>query len=164
VPATAQGKNGKCPACQTVFKIPAAPAVTPKGPSKQALQVGPSKQALKVAAPPSPPDIFDFAPQSATAQSTDTTFPDLSAEPPAKIKYPDPEEHGSFRLEKKGLEKGVLGGIAMIAVAVVWFVVGLLCGYVFFYPPILLVIGIFAVIKGLATGNLAGGKPTRKMT
>jgi hypothetical protein len=35
---------------------------------------------------------------------------------------------------------------------------------VFFYPPILLVIGIFAVIMGLATGNLARRKPTRKMT
>jgi hypothetical protein len=155
VPATAQGKNGKCPACETVFKIPAAPAVAPRAPSNQALDD---------AASPSPPDPLDFASPSAAAQSKDATFPDLSAEPPAKIKYPDPQEHGSFRMESKGVEKGVLGGIAMIAIAVIWFVVGLLCGYIFFYPPILLVIGIFAVIKGLATGNFAGRKPTRRMT
>jgi len=43
---------------------------------------------------------------------------------------------------------GILGGLAMMAIAVVWFVVGLMNDYIFFYPPILFIIGIAAVIKG----------------
>jgi len=71
-----------------------------------------------------------------------------------KSKY----ESDAFRHEKRGIEKGVLGGIVMMAVAVVWFVGGWICGFIFFYPPILFIIGLFALIKGLATGILAGSK------
>jgi hypothetical protein len=44
----------------------------------------------------------------------------------------------------------------MIVIAVVWFVGGLSAGVIFFYPPILALIGIYALVKGLATGNIAG--------
>ncbi len=47
---------------------------------------------------------------------------------------------------------GVAGGLLMMLIAVVWFVGGLAVGYIFFYPPVLGVIGFIAVIKGL-TGN-----------
>ncbi len=47
---------------------------------------------------------------------------------------------------------GVLGGLLMIVIAVVWFVLGLAGNRIFFYPPILFVIGVIAVIKGLAGG------------
>jgi hypothetical protein len=60
---------------------------------------------------------------------------------------------------KAGIRKGVLGGVIMIAFAALWFFVGLSLGRVFFYLAVLAVIGIYAVIKGLATGNLAGQKP-----
>src|SRR5262249_26751381 len=50
------------------------------------------------------------------------------------------------------INAGLVGGLAMILIAVVWFVVGLVVGYIFFYPPILLVVGIIAMIKGLV-GN-----------
>jgi hypothetical protein len=46
-------------------------------------------------------------------------------------------------------EAGVIGGIVMILIAVVWFVLGLMAGRVFFYPPILAVLGIAAIVKGL---------------
>ncbi|HMJ69103.1 MAG TPA: hypothetical protein VK508_09410 [Cyclobacteriaceae bacterium] len=65
---------------------------------------------------------------------------------------------GVFSMEQKGIKKGVLGGIAMIAIALVWFFVGLAADRIFFYPPVLFVIGIYALIKGLADGNVAGGK------
>ena len=52
--------------------------------------------------------------------------------------------------EKNSLFEGeVIGGIAMMVGATVWFVVGLFLGYIFFYPPILFVIGLVGVIKGL---------------
>jgi hypothetical protein len=65
---------------------------------------------------------------------------------------------GGFSIEQKGVRKGMLGGIAMIAIALVWFFVGLAADRIFFYPPILFVIGVYALIKGLATGNVAGEK------
>lgn len=63
-----------------------------------------------------------------------------------------------FEPEKKGVKAGVLGGIIMMSIAVVWFFVGLKSGWVFFYPPILFCIGLFAFIKGLFTGNISGEK------
>jgi hypothetical protein len=45
--------------------------------------------------------------------------------------------------------KAILGGTGMMVGAVVWFVVGWMAGRIFFYPPILFVIGIVALIKGL---------------
>ena len=63
---------------------------------------------------------------------------------------------GFFAAEKKGIGKGVLGGVIMIVIAVVWFVLGLMADRIFFYPPVLLCFGIFAVIKGLIQGNFTG--------
>ncbi len=65
-------------------------------------------------------------------------------------------DDGFFAPERAGLDKGVLGGIVMMVIAVVWFGLGWAAGYIFFYPPILFVIGLFGVLKGLFTGNLAG--------
>jgi hypothetical protein len=45
---------------------------------------------------------------------------------------------------------GVAGGVLMILIAVAWFVAGLYyANRIYFYPPILLVIGIAAIVKGL---------------
>jgi predicted Zn-ribbon and HTH transcriptional regulator len=65
---------------------------------------------------------------------------------------------GFFGPEKKGVGMGVAGGLLMIAIAAIWFFGGLAAGYVFFYPPILFAIGVYALLKGLITGNLAGNK------
>jgi hypothetical protein len=44
----------------------------------------------------------------------------------------------------------------MMIIAVVWFVAGFAAGIIFYYPPILFLIGLFALVKGIFTGNLAG--------
>lgn len=67
-----------------------------------------------------------------------------------------PSDKGFFGMEKAGIKKGVLGGILMMGGAVVWFVVGYQAGYIFYYPPILFVIGVVALVKGLIQGNYAG--------
>ena len=67
-------------------------------------------------------------------------------------------QSGFFAPEKKGMKKGVLGGIIMIVIALAWFIGGLAINRIFFYPPVLLIIGIVSVIKGLAEGNYAGEK------
>lgn len=66
------------------------------------------------------------------------------------------DSNGFFAYEKKGMKKGVLGGVAMIVIAIVWFVLGLAADRIFYYPPILLIIGIVGVVKGLAEGNYSG--------
>lgn len=43
----------------------------------------------------------------------------------------------------------ILAGLAMMIGAVVWFVVGLWAGRIFFYPPFLFVFGLIAFVKGL---------------
>lgn len=43
----------------------------------------------------------------------------------------------------------VIGGIVAMLIAVVWFVGGLSAGYIFFYPPVMFVLGLIAVIRGL---------------
>jgi hypothetical protein len=68
------------------------------------------------------------------------------------------EETGTFSPERKAIQKGILGGLATMAIAIVWFVVGWMGGYIYFYPPILFVIGIYALIKGIRTGNISGDK------
>lgn len=65
-------------------------------------------------------------------------------------------DNSFFASEKKGIKKGVVGGLAMMAIAAIWFVVGYQAGYIFFYPPILFLIGLYAFFKGIFTGNISG--------
>ena len=47
------------------------------------------------------------------------------------------------------INKEVAGGVVMIVVSIAWFVGGLLwLNRIFFYPPVLLILGIAAIIKG----------------
>ena len=48
-----------------------------------------------------------------------------------------------------GIDAGILGGIGMMAIAAIWLVVGLMNGYLFYYPIGLFFIGIIAFVKGL---------------
>lgn len=49
-----------------------------------------------------------------------------------------------------GINAGIGGGAVMMLIAVVWFVVGLFAGWIFFYPPILFIVGLIAFFKGIA--------------
>jgi hypothetical protein len=63
-----------------------------------------------------------------------------------------PEKKGFFAFEKGLAEKGALAGVLMMVIAFVWFVCGLIfLNRIFFYPPILFVIGVIAFIKGLTS-------------
>ena len=68
------------------------------------------------------------------------------------------KDGGFFAPEKAGIKKGVIGGVIMMGVAILWFFGGLYIGLIFFYPPILFLIGLYTFIKGLITGNLNGKK------
>ena len=51
------------------------------------------------------------------------------------------------------INAGIAAGAVMILIAVVWFVLGLWADRIFFYPPILFVIGVLAIVKGLVGGE-----------
>ena len=63
-----------------------------------------------------------------------------------------------FAPERRGLRLGALGGIGMMLIAVIWFFGGYEAGYIFYYPPVLFIIGLVGLIKGLAEGNYSGEK------
>ena len=52
-------------------------------------------------------------------------------------------------LEHRVLNGGMAGGALAMLIAVVWFAAGLMNDWVFFYPPILFILGLIAFIKGL---------------
>lgn len=56
---------------------------------------------------------------------------------------------GAFGSEKRGMDAGVWGGLGLMLLAVVWFVGGLAFNVFFCYPPVLFIIGIVAVVRGL---------------
>jgi hypothetical protein len=51
------------------------------------------------------------------------------------------------------INRGIIYGVMIMIVAVVWFVLGLFLGWVFFYPPILFVAGVARVIWGFMGGG-----------
>jgi hypothetical protein len=51
------------------------------------------------------------------------------------------------------INAGSVGGFLLILLAVGWFSFGLFAGVIFFYPPVLLLIGLFALIKGIRAAS-----------
>jgi hypothetical protein len=47
------------------------------------------------------------------------------------------------------VSKSIIAGLIMMLVAVIWFVAGLFAGLIFFYPPIMFILGVVAVFRGL---------------
>lgn len=67
----------------------------------------------------------------------------------AKRKAEEAAANGGQSLEGSIFNGGAVGGAIAMLVAVVWFVAGLMNDYIYFYPPILFVIGLGALMKGL---------------
>lgn len=183
VPAGTLGKQGRCPACQTVFtleqlweaeSIPAAPATPAYSPPvNQWGQPAPAAANPWNTAPAAAANPWAGPAQPAATNSpfTDDDFKgdyQLQAAPPTPPPNPysspqfTPVATGGYSGSYKRKEESsfwnssVLGGVAMMVIAVVWFVGGLAVGFIFFYPPILFIIGLVAFFKGLFAGNLAG--------
>ena len=59
----------------------------------------------------------------------------------------------SQSLEGKVWSGSAMGGLLAMLIAVVWFVGGLFADIIFFYPPILFIIGLVGLIRGLVAGD-----------
>jgi hypothetical protein len=158
------GRQVKCPVCNDVTKAPNpdpgfeviedSSALTSPPPP-------PPKPAITRARPVEVADEDDEPPKKRRSdQNGDDERPrnkkhdnddeDDEDERPWKKKgqVKSAQKAHNFRMEHRILNGGVLGGLAAMLIAVVWFVVGLINDIIFFYPPVLFVLGLIAMIKG----------------
>jgi hypothetical protein len=139
------GKKIRCPECKDVLTVPAK-------------SIGADEVVLEVIdddeeAPPRRPRRSSI--QAKPPEGKPTRRPVEDDEPPPR-KRPRPSRDVRRRTPAVTFERGwfgdvnagVIGGVLMMVIAVVWFIVGLAGGIIFFYPPILFVIGIVAIVKG----------------
>jgi anti-sigma factor RsiW len=141
------GKKIRCPQCKSILAVPTKEDEAEEmlleviaDEDEEPAERRPRRPAIQ-AEPPKPPPAYQRSIQ-------DTK--------PALKKAPKPRREKERRVPRVAFEEGwfgsinsgIVGGILMILIAIVWFVVGLTGGVIFFYPPILAVIGIIAIIKG----------------
>lgn len=135
------GQKTRCPSCGEVLQIP-APAVEPASAEAEVFKVLPVDAAgeSEMIRKESPKPV-DQAPSRVRR----------SKEPPAD------DERQPWLVFEEGwfgsINSGVIGGVLMMVIAVVWFVVGWLAGRIFLYPPFLFIIGFIAVMRGLFGGE-----------
>jgi len=155
VPAESLGKKARCPGCSSLFPLQAsteAPlAQAPRAPAKVEPYRAPT--AGDYASQPIPPLQQNLPTTPITSAPVANPF---SSAPPAAATTSSGKYNHGFGWEHRGWDAGVLGGLAMMGIAVLWFVLGLACGIIFYYPPVLFVLGLVGVIRGLVTGNVTG--------
>jgi hypothetical protein len=152
------GRKVRCPKCQGVLEVPIP--ITPledDPPVMEMVTDTPSAAPKRPVLPPLPDedDVEDterrskrrILPGSVTldkAKSRRRRGDDDDDFDPPPIAKPREGWFGNANA-------GVLGGFAMIAIALIWFFGGLAAGIIFYYPPILFIIGGIAVVKGLVS-------------
>ena len=128
------GKQIYCPDCKSMLSVPYADQ------GATAVQESPAEALPAESADRnSLPDDASQAPVR-QARPRDGGW---DTEPPPQKQKPTGGGFGS-------INAGMGGGIAMMAVAAIWFVLGWWAGRIFIYPPILFVVGLVAFIRALS--------------
>ncbi len=150
------GRKVRCPDCKNVLEVPDPNA--PKDPEDEILNVlladdSPAgdeapRAAVRAAPPPDerpvhPPPPRNPLPPPPPVRSVKKKQRDVQRSTPRVV-----FEEGWFG----SVNAGVVGGLLMMGIAAAWFFIALAAGRIFFYPPILFVIGFISMIKG-ATGR-----------
>ncbi|MCE5279302.1 MAG: hypothetical protein ABFD92_11090 [Planctomycetaceae bacterium] len=143
------GKFDECPECRTRVLVPAAAAKAAQSNPYAMPRVGAAAPPPAAAPAPRRPAVIPVQQVSPAQPQSDLDRLRMQQEARAQR---EKEDRAAIRWGsgQRGIDKGVWGGLAMMVGAVVWFVVGWMAGYIFFYPPILFVIGIVALVRGLA--------------
>jgi hypothetical protein len=95
-------------------------------------------------------------PSPAISETADAEAAPPSAKParrPLLRRRSAQRDEGPFEFERKGMDSGIMGGIGLMLIAVVWFFAGMAAGYIYFYPPVLFFIGLVAVSNALISGK-----------
>jgi hypothetical protein len=148
VPTNSMGKQGRCPNCKHIFLLSAAAAAPVAPPPVIPTAVDDRYDEAE-------PD-YNLAPVPEPAGGPAGTFSPMGQ---AQVPAAAAEKYGhGFGWERRGWDAGMMGGLAMMAIAAVWFFGGLAVGIVFYYPVILFIIGLVGFVRGLFTGNVSGGE------
>jgi hypothetical protein len=143
------GRKVRCPGCTNVLSVPQA--LQEKDAEHEALDY------LLTDSPPEPPK----RPNTREAVATPEEVMRRPSVPP-RYAPPTPaasvKSRGPAQIKKRRrsgpllvVHREIVAGVLMILGAIVWFGLGLAAGIIFIYPPILLVLGIGAVIRGYAS-------------
>jgi hypothetical protein len=141
------GKKGKCPTCGEGIKVPTLEA--------EPDDVESAAAAALLEGDDDTPSGKPYSYQTPQPYSLGAN------DPPKPIPTPKPERRAvpidykpKERERRSGLviSAGVVQGLLMMGGAAIWFFLGLAADRIFFYPPILFVIGIVRLVGGL-TGN-----------
>jgi hypothetical protein len=154
------GKRTKCPACKSALIVPEAAPTTPPAPEEEPLSdEDKAFRALAEAPDPEP----SFTPARRDPATTDApprrSFPASPPPPPppapARKRKPRFDAHSSDgKYERRrgpaiAISPAVAGGLLSIVIAVAWFGLGLAADRIYFYPPIMFLFGLVAVVRGL---------------
>ena len=128
------GMDVECPDCTTIIRAPeSAPLAVAKPVTRER--------------------------KRATAEIDDDRYDDDDDDddrPIRRRRKPKPKrkkEKERQSLEGKVWSGSAIGGLIAMLIAVAWFVGGLFAGFIFFYPPILFIIGLVGLIRGLMAGG-----------
>jgi len=134
------GKRVKCPNCGREHDLP-APEVEADDNDYEVVNDRPAKPASPQLGRPAV--SFPMREPVSTSKPFDDEAP---ARPKRKRRRSRSSSSGYSGIS---ISPGVIGGILMMVGAVVWFVLGLFFGWVFFYPPIWFVLGLIRLIASL---------------
>ena len=147
------GKRTKCTGCGGPLTVPNPPPAEPAEDECEVvddpLPVAKAAPVRAVAAPPPASKLgaSRWADKPAPRPvADDDEEDDRPAKPKKKKKKHRTSESSGGGVTVSG---GVVAGLFMMLGAVVWLVVGLYFGWLFFYPPVLFIIGLISLIKGL---------------
>jgi hypothetical protein len=131
------GKKTRCPACKAALVVP-QPAADEDAAFEMLAADGDA-----IPETPAPPRR-DPMPESLRP-------PDRPAPPPPKPPRPIPRSRDEDYQAPRGisLSPAVAGGLASMAIAAVWFFVALSANRIAIFAPVVFVLGLISVIKGL---------------
>ena len=141
------GRSATCPKCGVQLLVPEADAPAPRRPAAPPVEESrgydlAGEEVVPAGRRPDAPynrprrdDRDDDAPR----RSDRPRYGDVN-----RFAKPAPTRYGGGMTDK-----GAVAGILMMVGAVIWFVVGMAVNVIFFYPPILFILGLICFIKGL---------------
>ncbi len=140
------GKKVRCSECKGIMTVP-----------QPNIETSPDDQPMSPPPASVPPFRKTKAPQlpEQYAPSRNRMVDDSAATIERKKKKPTSRKRKNSEgwFPAVSVNPSIVTGILMMLGAVVWFGVGLVGGVIFFYPPILFILGIGAVIKGFTGGD-----------
>jgi hypothetical protein len=146
------GRKIRCPACAGVLTVPKPERVADE--DDEVVTVMPVESPSEALAPrPSPRQAVKRAETGVRVPSREPVAesPSPFSKPPKPVKRRKVSRSRASRRSGPMLviHREIVAGVFMMLGATVWFVVGFALGWIYFYPPILFVLGIAAVVRGL---------------